>query len=341
VKPLLTLIPFIADDANYLRLGDLFVATHPHLPRRSVDQLRFAYEERQRYAQPHGHLVCAGADRLHAVVDWFKPTWAPDHLLIFAIAIHPAHQRRGHGVQLLAKVVEAALAAGFTTVGTQAYDTHPVALRWLARFGFEAAMTCQWTRLDLTRPLPEPVERTYRQVLANGVEIIDGEALQARFPDDWAARWHAIEGAVELDIPSPVAPEVLTLEAWRRRCATPDWRALNFHFAVEGDQVVGMSGGTICPAEPTTAGVRLTGTLRSHRRRGIATALKVAACHGLRRQGVARIITQNERNNPMLDINLALGFEPSHTDSVYKASVVDLAAKIAGQRGISAPDCDD
>jgi hypothetical protein len=52
----------------------------------------------------------------------------------------------------------------------------------------------------------------------------------------------------------------------------------------------------------------LTGVLRSHRRRGIATALKVCAMSFARDYGAIEVDTDNEENNPMLQLNYQLGF---------------------------------
>ena len=44
--------------------------------------------------------------------------------------------------------------------------------------------------------------------------------------------------------------------------------------------------------------------------KGIATALKVKAFEKLREKGVKQVRTDNEENNPMYKINVALGFTP-------------------------------
>ncbi len=100
---------------------------------------------------------------------------------------------------------------------------------------------------------------------------------------------------------------------------------------MDGDAVVGLTGAALYGGDPGAAMVRLTGTARTHRRRGIATALKVASCRALRRRGVTRIIAQNERDNPMLDLNISLGFEPSFKAIKHKGDVADVAARLAGR----------
>ena len=54
----------------------------------------------------------------------------------------------------------------------------------------------------------------------------------------------------------------------------------------------------------------LTGVLRSHRRRGIALALKLQAIAYAKTEGIKTIETDNEENNHMYQINMQLGFEP-------------------------------
>ncbi len=55
----------------------------------------------------------------------------------------------------------------------------------------------------------------------------------------------------------------------------------------------------------------MTGVLRSHRRQGLATALKVHAIQFAKAYGAKAINTSNEEHNPMFQLNLALGFAPA------------------------------
>ena len=52
------------------------------------------------------------------------------------------------------------------------------------------------------------------------------------------------------------------------------------------------------------------GVLKEFRRKGIATALKIKAIEVLLKKGITELRTDNEENNPMYKINLALGFQP-------------------------------
>ena len=81
--------------------------------------------------------------------------------------------------------------------------------------------------------------------------------------------------------------------------------------AVDGDAYVGSTDIDIYPkSDPYKAWTGSLGVLREYRRKGIATALKIKAFETLRAKGVKQVRTDNEENNPMYKINVALGFTP-------------------------------
>ena len=81
--------------------------------------------------------------------------------------------------------------------------------------------------------------------------------------------------------------------------------------AVDGEMYVGSTDIHLFPkSDPFKAWTGSLGVLREYRRQGIATALKVKAFEKLRDKGVKQVRTDNEENNPMYKINVALGFTP-------------------------------
>ena len=81
--------------------------------------------------------------------------------------------------------------------------------------------------------------------------------------------------------------------------------------AVLGGEYIGSTDLTIYPkAEPHKGWTGGLGVLKEFRRKGIATALKIKAIERLLGKGVTEIRTDNEKNNPMYKINVALGFKP-------------------------------
>ncbi len=235
--------PFVADEINCARLSDLLVELYPQLPRQSADELMARQASLRSTGRPFQRLICGPPDEIWAMVTWRTPPWmAKNDMLLFAVCVAKAHQGQGHGPRLLAEVVAAAQACGATELGAQAFDTDPGTLRWLQRYGLAVAQTNQWSALSLKGPLPAPVVTTHQRVLGSGIELLDGDALAMRFPEDWETRWYQIEAAIERDVPSPILRDEITLEAWRRRCAGSEVQPRGFHFALEGSRVVGMTG---------------------------------------------------------------------------------------------------
>ena len=80
--------------------------------------------------------------------------------------------------------------------------------------------------------------------------------------------------------------------------------------AVKDQQYIGGTYLVVLKGTPEKAWTCALGVLRKFRRQGIATALKIRAIEILQDKGIKEIRTDNEENNPMYKINVALGFEP-------------------------------
>jgi len=88
--------------------------------------------------------------------------------------------------------------------------------------------------------------------------------------------------------------------------------AVDTHLAAANEigPYVGMSNLWLNDATYERVDTGLTGVIRSYRRRGIATAVKVCTIRFAQDLGAQTIETGNEENNPIFDINLRLGFQP-------------------------------
>ena len=83
------------------------------------------------------------------------------------------------------------------------------------------------------------------------------------------------------------------------------------HFvALDKGKMVGMSNLVKQGGSTKQLATDITGVLQSHRRRGIATMLKVAAIQYAQSINTELLITNNEENSPMFRLNQALGFKP-------------------------------
>jgi GNAT superfamily N-acetyltransferase len=90
--------------------------------------------------------------------------------------------------------------------------------------------------------------------------------------------------------------------------------------ARDGRQLVGLTSVAVRDAATRRLNTMFTGVERSHRGRGLATALKATHALALRNAGWRSITTQNmEGNEPILASNRKLGFQPGggNLDLIY------------------------
>lgn len=147
-------------------------------------------------------------------------------------------------------------------------------------------------------------------VAAQGITITPLSDLQARFPD-WQRRFYDLDWELAQDIPTPGTLQQRPFEEWARATLErPSFTPEAIFIALDGDDWVGTSGLWRSETNPKLVYNGLTGVVRSHRRRKLATALKLCTIEWAKAYGADRIKTDNEENNPMYQINMQLGFQP-------------------------------
>lgn len=162
--------------------------------------------------------------------------------------------------------------------------------------------------LDLVTFDPEPWLRRRDEVLDAGYEIIDLESYASLRPDTWKHDLWRFEMEVFQDVPLPDPFVEVPFEDWVRDLEANPMRFDWLFFATQGGRPVALTQLFPNWVEPTLFHTGLTGVGREHRRRGLASALKGHALARAKEAGIARVYTDNEENNPMFTLNLALGF---------------------------------
>lgn len=183
--------------------------------------------------------------------------------------------------------------------------------------------------LDVTQFEPTNHEQAIERINSNGFQIYSVAQL-SEMDTDWLQNLHAIVEAARMDVPAEEPPSPLAFEDFASRVKDPsDQRThqtrlvavdTNVDHAVVG-KYVGVTNLRYNMVDPTLAHTGLTGMDRAYRRQGIATALKVHSISQAKVDGVRRIDTNNDENNPMLDLNLKLGFQPGPIDYLYEKSL--------------------
>ena len=255
------------------------------------------------------------------------------------LGVHPVQPRPGH-YDLFFVVVPSfddTQPAGLTTtfyrhlcaalapqqperIITESRSDRQAQVAFLAREGFRIVQREPRSRLDLTAFDPAAFAPQLAAVTAPGIRLSPLSTLQREDPD-WEEKLYAVDWAYRQDMPSPYPRVREPLAQWRRRLRRPWFRADGVFVARDdraGGLYVGSSGIAIIPSQPWRGWTTTTGVRRAYRRRGIARALKVETLRWARDQGVTEVVTGNEAANPMLALNLQLGFRPQFEQLVLE-----------------------
>lgn len=132
-----------------------------------------------------------------------------------------------------------------------------------------------------------------------------------------------VGAATWCDIPTHEPERTMSFDEWRELIESLEENDPEAIFAacVDG-QVVGYAHLALPPTAPHVGWHNYTGVLRTHRGRGIATALKVHMIDWARRHGRGTLMTGNhEANGPMRHINEALGYRKLYAEVTLQGSV--------------------
>jgi mycothiol synthase len=218
-----------------------------------------------------------------------------------AVRVLPETRGRGVGSALLDAVAEHARDAGRSELWGRIRADDASSLGFAENRGFkdvgrEREVVLDVAKVDQTAPNPPSgivlVSFAERPDLMQAVFIVDGE--------------------VSADIPSHNTHEPVAYDDWARENLEGPGALLDACFiALEGDEVVGYTALRRYGADSPEAVNRLTAVRRPWRRRGIATALKLAQIEAARKAGIEKISTANDETNVgMRGVNERLGYEP-------------------------------
>lgn len=232
-------------------------------------------------------------------------------------------EARGRGVgtafynHVLAEIAQCEPRPTILAAGTREDKTDSV--RFLEKRGFKLVMRFPISILDVPKFDPEPYQALLRRVAESGIAI---KSLTELMTEDEAWRekfYHLTEHQIMPDVPLPAPYQPESLEQFTEAYLKhPAYNSDGIFVALDGDQYVASTALFQPKWQPGKFYTGLTGVLRSHRRRGIAKAIKAVAITYAQSQGAQIIETDNEENNPMYDLNMQLGFQPQPADLDYE-----------------------
>lgn len=200
------------------------------------------------------------------------------------------------------------LGAQKTTSWVNTY--HPEYCEWLCELGFTSGQVNPVTAAELSENDYE--EWAIQYPVPAGLGVVSAADLERLYPETWLQMTHEFESLGMVDVPLPYPYEPVPLETFAKEMLGQYTDRSTILYLMDGDRLVCGTAFGVNRVDPSTAGTFLTTTLREYRRQGLARALKIYAMQLAKSRGVLRLFTDNEESNPMLQLNLALGFKPIH-----------------------------
>ncbi len=302
-----TIRPFDTSHADYEAMTAIDTAFYPY----PLGLETFKHIDDSRPADLFYHrdmIECAGQIVAFGEYGHVWYAYHPDKYR-FYLVVHPNHEHPDIRPMYLAHVMRVLADRHPLALFGSTIEGKPVDRSFLHENGFVEIMRTQLSELKVQGFDPAPFAHVAEKVRTDGIEIITLIELQARDPD-WKHNLYDLEQALIQDVPS-TGEQKQTFEDYVKQfleCPTmlPD----GWFVALDGEQLVGTSRAFRNPAKTDQLDGSLTGVIRSHRRRGIATALKLRLIRFAQEYGAAIMLTSNEENNPIYTLNRALGFTP-------------------------------
>ena len=237
----------------------------------------------------------------------------------YTLNLDPNYDNKGFRKLLYDKMLVEVKAFNCNLVHTSIYN-HPnynEHKKLLEKEGFKLVQTnreysCDITKIDFKRYNP-----LIRKLENDGIKFYDSKEEMVKndkkFPNHFK-KLEKLEWILDQDVPIPdgIKHTRMPFEQWQKVC-------LDFYnnsygvdiVTVKNEEYIGSTYLEVYPkTEPYKAWTGHLGVIRKFRRQGIATGMKIKAIETLIKKGVTEVRTDNEENNPMYKINVALGFKP-------------------------------
>lgn len=319
-------------DADYEALVAVCNAIEPERPssvpayRHWDDNRESQYHFRRYLAELDGQVVAFAATGHTA---WsYQP-----HKFFVNVQVLPEHQEKGIGGRLYDHLLAHLEPRQPRKLVSNTREHRTGAVRFLEKRGFRQVMRIPVSRLDPATFDNERFEEKVQRVLASGITIKTLREVSEQDPD-WMQKLYDLEWECVQDVPSTDPFTRRSFETFEKALLqSPNLLPDAWFIAVDGDRWVGLSVLWRNLVTDKLLETGLTGVVRSHRRRGIATAMKVRAIEYAQAHGNPSIDTDNEENNPMFQLNLQLGFVPQPAHLEFEKSLTGDSPKDASSNG--------
>lgn len=321
-----TLRPFRASEKEYEALSSLLRTVSPEKRPESGEDLRRVDSD-----WPAESLLLRVAaytpnEDMVAVGTCYQAYWQDSPSTVhLRFDIHPDCQQ-DQILPVLFEGLQVLLAHHKCVVGrlvSRAREDDSDRVRFMLRNGFREEMRSPSSVLQVAEFDGSVCHGAYKRIASRRIRLITLAQLCKEEPD-WKRKLRDLRWEIVRDVPStePFAkPTVAEFEEMVLRDPALDEEAFFIALAADGS-FIGMSNLWRNDPDGKRLDTGLTGVIRSYRRRGIATALKLCTIQYAQASGAVTIETSNEEESPMFALNLKLGFEsrPAWIDYVRKTN---------------------
>ena len=237
----------------------------------------------------------------------------------YTLNLDPNYDNKGFRKLLYDKMLTEVKAFNCNLIHTSIYD-HPnynEHKKLLKKEGFKLVQTNREYSCDITKIDLEKYNSLIVKLENDGIKFYDSKEEMVenykKFLNHFK-KLEELEWITEQDFPIPddITHTRVPFKQWLKLCHDFYKNSYGVDIvAVYKKQYIASTDITVHPkSEPHKGWTGGLGVLKEFRRRGIATALKIKAIEVLLKKGVTEVRTDNEENNPMYKINVALGFKP-------------------------------
>ena len=311
---MITIRPFEENNEDYRQAVDIVNAVWPEYPD-TVEEWKESDEKRSKLVK-RGRFFAEMDGRPVGFATYGQSLWVnhPGKLFV-GVDVLPEFRKRGVGTALWERLCQEVQQFDPLRLLAHTREDYADGIRFAEKLGFKECMRDWESRLDPASFDLAEWSRYSRQVAEQGIEIKTVAELESDPNRD--RKLYDLEWFIDRDVPSPEPPSKVPFEefqkVWERKNLLPD----AWFVAIDNGEYVGMTNLWTSQANAKLLYVGITGVTRSHRKRGIAMALKVLSVEYALQKGFSEIRTWNETNNQaMLGINNRLGFvrQPAHIE---------------------------
>ena len=233
----------------------------------------------------------------------------------FNIVLDPQYNNNGYRELLYQEMLKKVKIFDCNKLFPHVYD-HPNYINYqnlLIKHGFKLVQTNREYSCDIRQVDTSQYQSLIQKLESEGIVFYDSRDEMKNFSNHYR-KLEELIWTYSKDFPMPEGVENTRIPFEQAMKMQIDFEENCYGveiIAVKNGEYIGSTDIEVLPkAEPHKGWTGGLGVLKEFRRKGIATALKIKAIEILLKKGITEVRTDNEENNPMYKINVALGFKP-------------------------------